>query len=71
MMTTAKEQFINKFNQPTKVYKVTYEHLKTNKQFHVYVEAKDSRTAGESVISALGKEYDLIQSIGAKRTELH
>lgn len=55
----------------TRMYKVIFEHLKTNKQGHIYVEAIHSSVASETVLDHLGKEYDLVMCIAAKPSELH
>jgi hypothetical protein len=54
-----------------RIYKVTYVNLKTNCVDSVIVEAPDSATAGDSIVSALGEEYDLLKSIAVKPTELN
>lgn len=54
-----------------RIYKVTYEHLKTRKQYSIHVEAPDSQTAGDSIVGVLGDEYDLVQSRNAKPAELN
>lgn len=66
-MTMKATQNINNW----RIYKVVYEHTKTNEQHIVLVEAPDSWTAGESVIGALGEEYDLLQSRSVKPSELN
>lgn len=67
MEIRAMERTINNW----RIYKVTYEHLKTRKQHSIFVEAPDSWSAGESILATLGDEYDLLISIAVKPSELN
>lgn len=56
--------------QSTRLYRVIFELQNTGEVFNVVVEAIDAFTAGDSVMTALGKGYDLVQVRGVKREDL-
>lgn len=56
--------------QNTKLYKVVFENLNTNKLYTEYVEATSSDEAGQMVLKKYGPSYDLVKSISVKPSEL-
>ncbi len=60
-----------KESRPVRVYKVVFEHIPTGIYSTIYVENVSAYEAGQSVLSQLGKEYDLIMSTYTIKNDLN
>ena len=63
--------YTNKDFKASHVYKVTFEHLPTGHVMSISVESTSAFQAGESVISSLGDNYDLVQAILVHSSDLN